>query len=45
MRLNDKYYALPGGSVGQHFVDALIKLLALGQHPTERYLMFSSIVL
>ena len=48
VRLNGKQYALPGASVGRHFVDALsaeLNYFALGQYPAERCLMFSSVVL
>ena len=48
VRLNGKHYALSGGSVGRHFVDALsaeLNYFALGQYPAECCLVFSSVVL
>ena len=42
------YYVLPGGSIGRHYVDALadkFNHLAVGNPPSSRVLVFSSVIL
>ena len=48
MKLNGRHCVLPGGLVGQHFVDILtaeLNNLAQGYYPAERCQVFGSVTL
>ena len=48
IQLSASHYTLPGGSVGRRYVDLLVdevNHLAAGNHPSERVLVYGSVIL